>query len=179
VGKDFTMDVKSKDIKLVPIGDIKPWPKNRNKHSQEQIKRLVKLIEYQGFRNPLVISNQSGYLVAGHGRLEAAAKLGMKQVPVIYQDFESEDQAYSYMVSDNAIAEWADLDLSSINNDIGDMGPDFDIDLLGIKDFVVDAADKGFDPDEDEEKDPAKFVFMICPHCEEKFEKGQAKVIKD
>ncbi len=134
--------IKSKDIKMIPIGEIKPWPKNRNQHPKEQIDRIVKLIEYQGFRNPLIISKQSGFLIAGHGRLLAAKRMKLEKVPVIFQDFESEDQAYAYMVSDNAVAAWADLDLSQINVDIQDLGPDFDIDMLGIKDFTIDVAEK-------------------------------------
>jgi ParB-like nuclease domain len=134
--------IQVKAIKLVPIKDLKPNPGNRNTHSDEQIERLVKIIKYQGFRNPLIVSNQSGYLVAGHGRLMAAALMGLKEVPVTYQDFESSEQEYAAMVSDNSIASWAELDLSAINGDIPDLGPDFDIDLLGIKDFLVDPADK-------------------------------------
>jgi DNA modification methylase len=70
-------------------------------------------------------------------------------VPVIFQDFESEEQAYAYMVSDNAVAAWAELDLSNINVDIQDLGPDFDIDMLGIKDFTIDVAEKGLIDDDE------------------------------
>lgn len=136
--------------KMVPIGELKTHPKNRNDHPDEQIARLARVIEYQGFRHPIIVSNLSGFIVAGHGRLAAARKLGLKEVPVDYQDFESEEQEYAFLVSDNAIALWAELDLSGINADIGDLGPDFDIDLLGIKNFTIEVADKEglTDPDE-------------------------------
>lgn len=132
---------RSESISLVPIESIKPRPDNRNKHSEEQIERLCKIIQYQGFRDPLIVSNQSGLLVSGHGRLMAAQKLGMTHIPVVYQDFESEAQEYAAMVSENSIASWAELDLSGINADLGDLGPDFDIDLLGIEDFKIDVAE--------------------------------------
>lgn len=139
---------KARDIKYVATSALRVNPKNRNHHSPDQIDRLVKIIKYQGFRNPLVVSNRSGLLVAGHGRLMASIKMGLDQLPVIYQDFDDEEQEIAAGVSDNAIASWAELDLSGINADIGDLGPDFDIDLLGIKNFEIDVADK-FEGDPD------------------------------
>lgn len=140
--------IQSKDIQLVNVKDIKLNPANRNKHSDEQIDRLCKIIEYQGFRAPLIVSNRTGMLVAGHGRLMAAKKLKLKEVPVMHQDFIDSDQEYAAMVSDNAIASWSELDLSGINADIGDLGPEFNIDLLGIKNFEIDVADKDLGDEE-------------------------------
>lgn len=74
----------------------------------------------------------------------------MKAVPVVYQGFDSEEAEYAFIQADNAIALWAELDLSGINEDIGELGPDFDIDLLGIKNFEIDVADKDFEADEDD-----------------------------
>jgi DNA modification methylase len=144
------VEIQAKEVRLVPIGEIKPNPTNRNKHSQEQIDRLAEIIKYQGFRSPIVVSNQTGMVVMGHGRILAAKKLGIKEVPVIFQDFDSPKQEYAAQVSDNAIASWAELDLSGINADLGDLGPDFDLDLLGIKNFTLDVAEKEglTDPDE-------------------------------
>jgi len=86
------MEIKSKQIELVPIEKIIPNPKNPNKHPQEQIDRLAKIIDFQGFRVPLIVSNRSGFLVSGHGRLDCAKSLGVKELPVMYQDFENEAQ---------------------------------------------------------------------------------------
>lgn len=147
------MKVQSKDIVLEDISKLVFNPKNNNKHPKEQIDRLAKLIEFQGFRNPVVVSNRTGFVVAGHGRIEAAKKLKMDKVPVMYQDFESEAQEYAYLTSDNAIAAWAELDLSAVNTEMLDLGPDFDIDLLGIKDFVIEPIEK-FEPQSDEDEVP-------------------------
>lgn len=147
------MNVQAKDISLVEIHRLVPNKKNNNKHPPDQIERLAKLIEFQGFRNPVVVSNRTGFIVAGHGRLEAAKKLGWDKVPVMYQDFESEAQEYAYLTSDNAIASWAELDLSAVNQEMLDLGPDFDIDMLGIKDFVIEPIEK-FEPQADEDDIP-------------------------
>lgn len=132
------MKIRCEYHKLVSVKELKPHPKNRNKHSDDQIARLAQIFEYQGIRHPIIVSNLSGFIVAGHGRLAAAQKLGLKEFPVSFQDFESEEQEYAFLVSDNSIALWAELDLASINADLPDLGPDFDIELLGIKNFALD-----------------------------------------
>jgi hypothetical protein len=150
--------------KLVKLSELKPHPKNRNKHPAEQIDRLAEVIKYQGIRSPIKVSKRSGFITAGHGRLEAFKKLKLKEAPVNYQDYDSEEQEYADVQSDNAIASWAELDLMGINIDLAELGPDFDIDLLGIKNFVMDAADKGFDPSDTEEEDKKH---KVCPRCGE------------
>lgn len=134
-------DIKSKNIELVDIDSIVPNPKNANRHSIEQIKRLEKLIKYQGFRNPLIVSNRTGFLVVGHGRLEAAKNLGIEKLPVIKQDFESEAQEYAYLVSDNEIARWAELDKQAVYDEIEKM-PELNIELLAIEDFNLEKENK-------------------------------------
>lgn len=164
-----------KDIQMINIDSLKEHPKNPNKHSEDQIKRLADILEYQGWRYPIKVSNQSGFITSGHGRLAAAKLKNWSQVPVSYQDYESEDQEYADIVSDNAIADWSDLDLSNVNLEIENLGPDFDINMLGIKNFNLD-----FDPGTIEEQgklDQKKLIIMQCPHCGESFEQKQAKII--
>lgn len=135
--------------KLIKIKDLTPHPKNRNKHNDEQIDRLAKILQYQGWRRPVRVSKLSGLITAGHGAVLSAQKNKWKEVPVNFQNYENEAQEYADVQADNAIASWAELDLSEINLDIGDLGPDFDIDLLGIKDFEIEPADKYGDQDAD------------------------------
>lgn len=134
--------IQAKEIQLVDIDSLVLNPKNNNKHPKEQIERLAKLIQYQGFRNPVVVSKRTGFVLAGHGRIEAAKIAGLKEVPAMFQDFDNEAQEYAYLTSDNAIAAWAELDLSAVNVEMLDLGPDFDIDLLGIKEFTIEPMDK-------------------------------------
>lgn len=127
---------------LVDIHKIVKHPKNPNKHTKDQIERLSRIIDFQGQRSPVVVSKLSGFVVVGHGRLEAMKKLGWEKVAVDYQEFDNEAQEYAHMTADNAIAEWAQLDLSQINLDFLDLGPDLDLDMLGLKDFVIEPLDK-------------------------------------
>jgi hypothetical protein len=128
--------------RLVSIKELKAHPQNRNQHPKDQIERLAKILDYQGWRYPIKVSKRSGFITSGHGRLEAAKHLKLKEVPVSFQDYTDDAQEYADLQADNAIASWSELDLSAINSDIGDLGPDFDIDLLGIKDFVIEPAEK-------------------------------------
>lgn len=169
--------IRSEKIVMVPIEQIKLNPKNRNKHPKEQIDRLVEIIRYQGFRRPVSISNQTGFLSCGEGRYLAAKTIGLKEIPAIMQDYDSQDQEYADGVADNAIDKWAELDFAGINHDLADLGPDLEIEMLGIKDFNLD-----FSPGTEQDQgklDEKQLVFMVCPHCKEKFEKGQASVIKN
>ena len=129
------------NVTWVDIKKLKPHPKNRNKHPKEQIDRLAKILMYQGFRKPIVVSNRSGFIVEGHGRVEAAKANKWTTVPVSYQDFEDETQEYAHLTADNAIALWAELDMAGINADTLELGP-FDTDLLGLKNWESIAEDK-------------------------------------
>jgi DNA modification methylase len=134
---------------MMPVTECKPHPKNRNKHPDDQLKRLASILNYQGWRYPVKVSKRSGYVTSGHGRIEAAKINNWPQVPVNLQDYDDDEMEYADVQSDNAIASWAELDLAGINADIGDLGPDFDLDLLGIKDFELEPADKYADKDAD------------------------------
>ncbi len=137
------LEIRSKEIELVPINLLVPYEKNMHKHSDEQIERLCHLIRYQGFRDPLIVQKGTNIIGAGHGRFMAAKKLGMEKVPVVYQEFESEEQFYAFVVSHNAIGKdsWAQLDLSQINVDLEQLGPELEIDMLGLKNFTIEPMD--------------------------------------
>ena len=138
---------------LVDPKKLKNNPKNRNGHGQDQIERLAELFKYHGIRHPIIVSNQTGLICAGHGRKLAAIRAGIKEYPVVYQDFKTSEAEYAFLQADNAIATWSELDLSGINTDIPDLGPDFDINMLGIRGFKLDPSELN---DDDSLKDDIK-----------------------
>lgn len=129
-------------IEWVPTNSLVPNPKNRNKHPKEQIARLAEIIKANGWRHPIIVSKLSGQVVVGHGRLEAAKLLNEPKVPVHFQDFANSTEEYQFGIADNAIALWAELDMSGINSDLPQFGPELDVNLLGIKDFELEPADR-------------------------------------
>lgn len=156
------MKVHCPHDKLVDISKLNLHPKNPNKHSKEQIERLAKILKYQGFRYPVKVSKRSGYVTSGHGRIEAAKLNGWKKVPVSVQEYESEEQEYSDLVADNSIASWAELSLADVNLELPELGPDFDLDLLGIKDFSLDPSEKEYNEKEIDENIKTE---KECPSC--------------
>lgn len=71
---------------LADITTLIPNPRNPNTHPEKQVQLLAKIIKNQGWRAPITVSNRSGFIVRGHGRLLAAQLLGVEQVPVDRQD---------------------------------------------------------------------------------------------
>lgn len=111
--------------KIVDTDSLVGNPRNPNKHPKEQITALAKIIKRQGWRHPIVVSNRSGFVVKGHGRLLAAKEIGAKQVPVDFQDYESEASEYADLMADNKIQEFSELDMkmsADILQDIKDSG---------------------------------------------------------
>jgi hypothetical protein len=133
------MEIKATSIVMVPINKIIPNDKNNNIHTEEQKRYARKIFDYQGFRSPLLISNRTGKLVAGHLRLEIAKEKGVKELPCMFQDFDSEEQEYAHLTADNALAAQSSLDFGQINTDIQELGP-FDMEYLGIKNFTLDGS---------------------------------------
>lgn len=140
--------------KLVKVEELIPHPKNPNTHPQNQIKILAQNIRYHGWRHPIVVSKLSGYIVAGHGRLEAARELGVSIVPVEYQDFASEDNELAVLVGDNRLAELSSLDLNGLQDIIdGFKASDFDTILAGFEPTDLDALLGEQKPDFGDEKE--------------------------
>ncbi len=164
------MEIKSKEIKIVDVDSIKENPNNRNIHPEDQIALLAEIIKTEGFRVPVIISNRTGLLVAGHGRMQAAKMIGLQKVPAIFEDFDSEEQEFRVGISDNSIASWATLDLSNIHKDLENL-ESFDVDLLGLRDFQFEPV---ISLDETESSSES-FEFFTCPHCQKEFESNQAK----
>lgn len=157
---------KAKKIELVDINELKYHPKNNNIHPKDQIERLAKIIEFQGFRVPVVVSNLSGYVVSGHGRIEAGKLLKIDSIPVIYQDFIDENQEYAFLVSENKISEWAIFDEEKFKQDLKECEIG-DFELFGIKNFDFLNENENEKQIQDEEK----FFVLIELENEERQEK--------
>ena len=142
---------------IKPLRDLKESRFQRNRHPKDQIKRLAKIMREHGVSQPIHIAvvggENLGEIAFGHGRKEAALCNKWNEYPVVYLEFKDLDEYYAKVQSDNAIAHWSELDLADINQDVADLGPDFDIDLLGIKDFVIEPAEK-YDAQCDEDEVP-------------------------
>lgn len=152
-------------FKLVPINSIKPNPKNNNRHPIEQMEHLKKLLLGNGgFREPLTVSNQSGLLVCGHLRLEIAKELGMKELPVMFQDFETPAQEYQHMTADNEVARYAQLDYQNVYETLKEI-PEINAELLGIDNFNITELKEIENTSEELDMEDFDNFQHECPKC--------------
>ena len=124
--------------KMIKLKDLVPHPLNPNVHSENQLKKLARIIKYFGWRKCVTVSKQTNYVIRGHGRYEAARLAGLKTVPVNYQYYASNDDELADLVADNKISEMSEFNderLEELVDMIGERG--FDIELTGfdISDF--------------------------------------------
>lgn len=143
--------------KIVATDELVGNPRNPNKHPKEQITALAKIIKRQGWRHPIVVSNRSGFVVKGHGRLLAAKELGVAQVPVDYQDYESEASEYADLMADNKIQEFSELDeklSADILQDIKDSG-DIELEMSAFTEDALEALLTQKDKSEAKNTDPS------------------------
>ena len=151
------MKVQCAYSELIKIENIKPHPRNPNTHPQKQIELLAKIIAETGWRSPVVVSNRSGFVVKGHGRLAAALYAGFEFVPVDLQDYDSEEQELSDLVADNRIAELSEMNTDLLDGILLDLhGDEFDMELAGFSDWlpVMEDAEGLTDPDDVPEAAP-------------------------
>ncbi|TCS71998.1 DNA modification methylase [Sulfuritortus calidifontis] len=115
-----------------PIDKLLPYVRNARQHSEEQIARIAASIAEFGFVNP-ILTGADGVLVAGHGRLAAARKLGLATVPVVVLDHLTPTQRRALVLADNRLAELATWDDALLRIELEALQDDgFDLDLTGF-----------------------------------------------
>lgn len=122
---------------LVPLSvlETKRNPRNPNQHSAAQVAAIAAVLEGNGWRQSIVVSNRSGLMTRGHGRLDAALLLGYESAPVDFQDYESEQAEMADMIADNRLSELSEMDeaqLVAVLKDLQAAG--HDIELTGFTD---------------------------------------------
>ncbi len=115
-----------------PIDKLLPYVRNARQHSDEQIAQIAASIAEFGFVNP-ILTGADGVLVAGHGRLAAARKLGLATVPVVVLDHLTPTQRRALVLADNRLAELATWDDALLRIELEALQDDgFDLDLTGF-----------------------------------------------
>ena len=118
----------------VNVADLIPYVNNARTHSDEQVAQIAASIKEFGWTNPILIDGENG-IIAGHGRLAAARKLGMSEVPAIQLDGLSEAQKKAFILADNKLAMNAGWDYDLLKIEIEDLQEQgFDIALTGFDD---------------------------------------------
>jgi ParB-like chromosome segregation protein Spo0J len=138
-------------IKYQPISDLIPYARNARKHPERQIMQLAGSIREFGFVNPVIV-DADGSIVAGHGRVLAAQRLGLNEVPTLSVEHLTPQQVKAFRLADNRLAEVSEWDFELLALEIEDIGAD--VDWLEFKmppeDTIVDTISnvKGHDFEE-------------------------------
>ncbi len=139
------------EIETVPVDRLIPYARNARTHDEPQVAQIAGSIAEFGFVNPILIGADD-VIIAGHGRLMAALKLGLADVPVIRLGDLSETQRKALIIADNKIAENAGWDEELLQLELADLkAEDFDLNLTGFDLSEIDALLKSVDTEPDGE----------------------------
>jgi DNA modification methylase len=115
-----------------PLGELIPYARNPRTHSDAQVAQIAASIREFGWTNPVLVDGQNG-IIAGHGRVMAARKLGLERVPVIELGHMSEAQKRAYVLADNQLALNAGWDHELLRLELADLSElGFDLGLIGF-----------------------------------------------
>jgi DNA modification methylase len=125
-------------IEWQSVDTLIPYAKNARTHSDEQVAQIAGSIKEFGFNNPVLVDKDNS-VIAGHGRLMAARKLGMDKVPVVQLGHMTEAQRKAYVLADNRIALNSGWDTGMLSLELQDLKNDIDLSLLGFDPDELDA----------------------------------------
>jgi len=162
--KKNKLDIHCSYTDLINPNKLKPNPKNINKHPNEQVQIIARILNAHGWRLPITVSKRSGFIVRGEGRLKAALELELTEVPIDYQDYVSNEEELADLAADTKAAEGSYLDEDLEKSLLEELNTkDFDLSLAGysynrVKELLglneVEDTDK--DDDEEDEKTKTK-----------------------
>lgn len=153
---------------LLPPDKLQPHPKNSNRHPEEQVALLAKIIKTGGWRHPVIVSKLSGFIVAGHARRLAAILLGGIDCPVEFQDFATEADDLAFLTADNRLAELAEQDFSMLLDNLESLDTGgFDMDMTGFDEINLERVMTQLKPEGPQEIDEEELsdTKHQCPKC--------------
>jgi len=127
------------EVKYLSVNDLVPYANNPRTHSEKQVTQVASSIKEFGFNNPILIDEGKG-IIAGHGRLAAAKKLGLEAVPTITLEGLTEAQRKAYVIADNKLTENSEWDYDLLTVEVERLKElDFDLDLTGFDEDELNA----------------------------------------
>jgi ParB-like chromosome segregation protein Spo0J len=150
---------------LADVVSLMPHPRNPNRHPERQLKLLARILEHQGWRSPIIVSKRSGFVIAGHGRLEAAKLSGWEHVPVNYQEFATEADEMAHLLADNQIAELAEMDDGELASLIDELSGTLDLELAGFDADALKELRPQVAPEAFKEVNENIETAHTCPRC--------------
>ena len=136
------------EYKQVQVSELIPYARNSRTHSDEQVNKIASSIKEFGFLNPVITDGDNG-IVAGHGRVMAAQRIGMEYVPTVEASHLTDAQKRAYVIADNRLALDAGWDDEMLRVEFADLQADgFDLELTGFTLDEIDALEPDPEPEE-------------------------------
>lgn len=150
-------------IEYIGVNDLKPYENNARHHEDYDVNAIADSIEMFGFNDPIGVWSNENIIVEGHGRLMAAKKLGMTEVPVIRLDHMDEEERRAYGLAHNKTAELSMWDFGKLEEELTNLS--LDLEGFGFDkehEFSEQALNDLFTDAPEEERKPKQ---IQCPHC--------------
>lgn len=144
-------------IEYRPVGELKANPKNARIHSDKQLQQIAQSIKEFGFKVPALV-DASGVIIVGHGRIEAAKRVGLQYIPVVTVDHLTPSQVAAFRIADNKLAENSWWDRKLLGEELKHLLAeeiDFNIESMGFEMGEIDLLVEGVEPADRETSDPA------------------------
>lgn len=184
------------------IKSLKPYMRNARDHNPQQVNQIVASIREWGWTMPILV-DEAGEIIAGHGRLLAAEKLGMTEVPVVVARGWSDEQKRAYGVADNRLGDNSTWNAPRLRMEIANLKlTGFNLDLLAFSQPELKRLEMGFAPNlaptsggrlvtqADLDKAASSLgtqmsgsagqdiIYVECPHCGEKYGISKGDLLK-
>jgi ParB-like chromosome segregation protein Spo0J len=165
-------------IKEIEVSKLIPYANNSRTHDDAQVAQLAASIKEFGFRNPILVDGVG--IIAGHGRLLAARKLGLNKVPTIDCSDMTEIQKKAYIIADNKLALNSGWDSNLLSLELQELNTNgFNLEVLGfnaeeLSSFMNDVNFDAATEDDQGKLDELEPKWVNCPHCGKEFDARQS-----
>lgn len=157
------------------VDDLIPYARNARTHSDEQVAQIAASIKEWGWTTPILI-DEEGEIIAGHGRVMAARKLGIEEIPTMTAVGWTKAQKKAYVLADNQLPQNAGWDMDMLKVEVMDLdGDGFDLDLLGFskEEMTQWFLEPNFLPGTEDDQgklDQLEPKMVQCPNCGDEFD---------
>lgn len=165
-----------KDYEKIAIDKLKPYENNARTHSEEQIEMIMNSLREFGFVAPCII-DENDMILVGHGRIEAAKRLGIKEVPYRRITHLTEDKKKAYILADNKLSDMGGWDLELLDLELGDI--ELDMSEFGFEEVLDDEYGTDFTLPDGEKSEYRELTFTLHQKQWDLIEYAMSQVVQD
>ncbi len=152
-------------VQEVAVADLRPYERNAKTHGEGQVEKIAESIRAFGFLSPLLIDGDMN-VIAGHGRIMAAKKLGIDKVPCVFIEGLTDEQRRAYILADNRLTELGGWNMDIVNVELQELvDTNFDISLIGFDMNSMTTEALELESGDEEDNNGGETRKTHCPKC--------------